>query len=238
MSPVEPVTEWGQRLQAGDRAAAQKLWEAFYTRLVGLARHKLRGTPRRATDEEDVVLSAFDSFCRGAEQGRYPQFGDRDNLWQLLVTITVRKALDLAQHERRKKRDFRRVQQEPDRGVGDSSAEPALAAVVGREPDPRFATEFADECRRLLDELPDAELRSIALLKMDGFTNDEVAARVGCASATVTRRLGVIRKLWQRKLANNAPDLMGSRRQRGCPLQGDAVPDEVEEMDESPPVGE
>ena len=55
--------------------------------------------PRVAADEEDVALSAFDSFCRGAQRGRFPQLDDRDNLWRLLVVITSRKAVDLAQHE-------------------------------------------------------------------------------------------------------------------------------------------
>jgi hypothetical protein len=58
----------------------------------------LRATSRRVADEEDVALSAFDSFCAGAERGRFPDLKDRDNLWALLVTITARKAADLAQH--------------------------------------------------------------------------------------------------------------------------------------------
>src|SRR5215204_5681097 len=98
------VTQWIDRLKAGEPDAAQKLWERYFRRLVGLARKKLRATPRRAADEEDVVLSAFDSFCRGAAQGRFAQLHDRFDLWQLLVLLTARKASDLAQHERRQKR--------------------------------------------------------------------------------------------------------------------------------------
>src|SRR6516225_6362744 len=101
MSSAGSVTDWLGLLKGGDSAAAQRLWEAYFRRLVGLARAKLQGTPRRATDEEDVALSAFDSFCRGAAQGRFPQLLDRLDLWQLLVLLTARKAFDLAQHERR-----------------------------------------------------------------------------------------------------------------------------------------
>src|SRR5262245_46060314 len=71
------VTQWIDGLKAGDPNAAQKLWERYCRRLVGLARKKLRAAPRRAADEEDVALSAFDSFCRGAEQDRFPQLNDR-----------------------------------------------------------------------------------------------------------------------------------------------------------------
>src|SRR6266403_2686702 len=74
------VTRWIDRLKAGDPDAAQKLWERYFRRLVGLARKKLRAAPRRAADEEDVALSAFDSFCRGAGQDRFPQLHDRLDL--------------------------------------------------------------------------------------------------------------------------------------------------------------
>ena len=87
MPSDESVSEWLGQLRDGDPAAAQKLWQRYFLRLVGLARTKLQGTPRRAADEEDVALSAFDSFCRGAEQGRFPQLSDRDNLWDLLVLL-------------------------------------------------------------------------------------------------------------------------------------------------------
>jgi len=99
MSSAGSVTAWIGALKAGDHAAAQKLWERYYEQLVRLAREKLGGARRRAADEEDVVQSAFDSFCRGAGQGRFPQLRDRDNLWPLLIVITERKAFDLVQHE-------------------------------------------------------------------------------------------------------------------------------------------
>src|SRR5260370_3647008 len=98
MSSAGSVTNWLGLLKAGDSAAAQPLWERYFRRLVGLARTKLRGTPRQAADEEDVALCAFDSFCRAAEQGRFPKLHDRHDLWRLLVSITARKALDHQPH--------------------------------------------------------------------------------------------------------------------------------------------
>src|ERR1700676_382215 len=104
MSMPGSVTHWVGQLKAGERDAAQQLWEAYFRRLVGLARKKLQGAKVRTADEEDVALSAFDSFCRGAEHGRFPQLGDRNDLWRLLVVITGRKAIDLIQKEGRQKR--------------------------------------------------------------------------------------------------------------------------------------
>src|SRR5262245_21631182 len=104
MSSDESVSQWIDRLRGGDAAAAQQLWERYLQRLGGLARKKPQGLTRRSADEEDVALSAFDSFCRGAGDGRFPQLLDRDNLWRLLVTITARKAYQLVLREGRQKR--------------------------------------------------------------------------------------------------------------------------------------
>jgi len=104
MSSDESVSQWLGQLRDGDPAAAQKLWERYFQRLVGLARKKLEGSPRRSADEEDVALSAFDSFCRGAAQDRFPQLHDPDNLWRLLVTITARKAYQFRLREGCQKR--------------------------------------------------------------------------------------------------------------------------------------
>lgn len=190
------ITTWFQALQDGDRDGAQRLWDRFSRRLLGLARRRLQDTPRQAADEEDVVLSAFDSFCRAAEKGRYAQLQDRDDLWQLLVIITVRKSIDLHQYENRQRR-------RPE-GPGllvrqDGSLEQGLEAVLSREPSPELAAMVAEECGRLLGLLPDPDLRSIALLKMEGYTDDEIALRLDCVRRTVQRRLRLIRQLWERE---------------------------------------
>ena len=67
------MTQWISGLKQGDQAAASGLWESYFRRLVGLARARLRDVPRRIADEEDVALSAFDSFCRRAQAGQFPQ---------------------------------------------------------------------------------------------------------------------------------------------------------------------
>jgi DNA-directed RNA polymerase specialized sigma24 family protein len=193
MSEHASVSVWIQQLRDGDARAAQKIWEGYFHRLVGLARVKLRALPKRHADEEDVALSAFDSFFRGVEQGRFPQLDDRDDLWQILLMITERKAIDLAQHEGRQKRDWRRLQAT---SGTDSAASSGLSALEGHEPDPAFATEVAEQCEQLLRLLADDDLRTIAIRKMEGFTNEEIAAELGCSLATVERRLRLIRREW------------------------------------------
>jgi DNA-directed RNA polymerase specialized sigma24 family protein len=197
MSSEGSITHWVALLKQGEDDAAREIWHRYCARLVGLARQKLRGADRRAADEEDVALSVFDSFCQGVARGNFPHLGDRDNLWQLLVVLTARKALRLVQYERRQKRGGGNVVAEADLAPGSAEEGAALDHVIGREPTPEFAAQVTEECRRLLEVLGDDELRSIARWKMEGYTNGDIADKLGCIERTVERKLRVIRGLWE-----------------------------------------
>lgn len=190
------VTRWIGQLKGGDPDAAQPLWERYFDRLVRLARQKLVSGRRRGgdEDEEDAALSAFDSFCAGAARGRFPLLGDREDLWRLLVVITARKAGAQAQRRRAQKRggDLHRVEaaaEQDDDGL-------VLEQLAGPEPTPEFAAMVAEEYERLLEALGDDDLRRVAVWRLEGLTNDEIADRLGCARRTVARRLDLIRKIW------------------------------------------
>ena len=77
-----------------------------------------------------------------------------------------------------------------------------LQQVLGDEPTPDFAAEVAEELRRLLDRLPEEELRRIAVWKMEGWTVEQSARELDCVSRTVKRRLQVIRNYWNEEDAS------------------------------------
>ena len=74
--------------------------------------------------------------------------------------------------------------------------EAAIERVVGEEPTPEFAAQVAEEYQRLLDRLGDDTLRRVAVWKMEGLTNGEVAGKLGCSRRTVARKLETIRIIW------------------------------------------
>ena len=197
--PDGSVTRWIGDLVAGDAAgsAAQKLWERYFDRLVHLARDRLRAGPRGPADAEDAALDAFDSFCRGAAGGRFPRLDDRDDLWALLVTITARKAAEQVRRERRQKRGGGRVRGEQELGQAAPDAGGGLDELVGHEPTPGLAAMMAEQYLHLLRRLDDETLRRIAAWKLEGYSNEEIAARLGCGRRTVERKLGVIRTSWR-----------------------------------------
>jgi DNA-directed RNA polymerase specialized sigma24 family protein len=191
MSSEGSITQWLHLLRAGDRDVAQPLWDAIFARLVGLARSHLRGLRGRvADDEEDVALSALDSFCRNAQNGVFPRIDDRDDLWRVLLVLTVRKARSLARGENRLKRGAGRLVTFAE--LDDQE----LEALLGAEPTPDAALQMAEECQYLLECLNDESLRGVALWNLEGHANREIAQRMSCVEKTVERKLRSIRKLW------------------------------------------
>src|SRR5262245_18150890 len=105
MSP-EPgsITRLIERLQADDAGARRALWERFFARMLALARQRLGAGNRRVADEEDVVVVAFERFLRGVREERFPRLNDREDLWAILFTLTIRQAAQQVRDQGREKR--------------------------------------------------------------------------------------------------------------------------------------
>ena len=196
MSSDDSISGWIDEVKRGNPAGAEAIWQRCFPELVRFARDRLGGLPRRAADEEDVALSALDSFFRAAQRGRFPELAGRDALWRLILQMTARKATDFVRHEIRRARGGGQVIGESALGdAGTTSGERGLAEIADSGLAPDIAVAFTDECRRLLSQL-EPELQQVALAKMEGFSNEEIAAKLDCSLRTVERRLHLIRSVW------------------------------------------
>lgn len=180
----------------GDEQAAQEIWDQYFERLLRYARRKLHGLPRRALDEEDVVVSAMESFFALAANQEL-RFRGRDDLWKLLATITVRKATAQLRRHYAQKRGGGLVRGES--AFVDARGEP-IANGIQQILDDRNLDEMSDylcaTCEERLSRLNDPSLREVAVLKLQGCTNDEIAERLGCSRPTINRKLARIREKW------------------------------------------
>src|SRR5262245_33755850 len=187
-TPLGSVSRLLGGLRHGDEEAVRQLWQRYFRPLVRLAHSALSSKGCVPRDAEDVALSAFWALCQQAARPdhgvRFPQLRDRSHLWKLLACFTARRAFDLARKEVRRRRVV------ADEAVlGEEGFEP----FAGREPPPEFGAAVAD----LLECLPTDELRRVAVAKMEGRTNDEIARDLGRSLSTVERKLQVIRALWR-----------------------------------------
>ena len=204
-SSEHSISQYIDDLKAGDQVAAQKIWERFIQRLIQLADKKLKASPRKALDEEDVVQQAFAQFFEQVQQGRFPKLDDRQDLWQVLAMIVDRRAKDQIRKQNSKKAGGGRVNTESVLGlVDDSSDQIGIAKVAELQPSPHLAAEITELLERRLEALGE-ELRNIAIDKMMGFTNQEIADRYPeLTLRTVERRIKDIRDTWSNQLENES----------------------------------
>lgn len=149
-----------------------------------------------------MALSAFDSLWHGVEEGRFPRLEDRDDLWQVLMLITARKAINQIKHEARKKRGEGRVRAASTL-ANDETEGVFFADLISKEPDPAMIAQLIEDRQRLFDALTDEQVRQVAMWKMEGCTNAEIAEKQGCVERTIERRLRIIRQVWQKTQCEN-----------------------------------
>ncbi len=185
------ITMFLNQMMAGDEAAVSTLWQRFLPRLLGLARKTLANRPQRMADVDDAVQSAFASFWKRAADGEFGDQLDRHNMWNLLGVITVRKSLRQLRHERAEKRGGGRVLTEGslDRSDGTRGSLDDLAGSYS-------PTDLDINSTELLQSLTD-DLREIAVLRLLGYRNSEIAVQLECSERTIDRKLDQIRGQWE-----------------------------------------
>jgi len=208
MSPTDAsVTNWLRKLEAGHDQAAQRLWDVFFERLVLLAQHRMRTSQRGIADAEDIALSAFASFCLGVQNQRFPELSDRDGLWKLLVSITLRKWMHIQRDQSRQKRggDFRQIPQVKDSLDGLYE----IDQIIAREPTPEIAAQVAEQYDSWMQALESEELMRLTQWKLEGFTNNEIAEKCGLTARTIERKLNLIRKILTQAVSDDEIEMSG-----------------------------
>jgi RNA polymerase sigma factor (sigma-70 family) len=175
-----------ERFRDGDELAAEALFSRYFERLTRLARRRLSARLASRTDPEDIVMSVYRSFFKGARAGRF-SLGRGGDLWSLLASITNHKLLRQVRHH---SADCRSVEVE-------LSLEHAMAGrspVQRREPSAEEAVALADELEWVFSNM-DVFGRRVLELRLQGSQLSEIAQEVGRSERTVRRALAHAREL-------------------------------------------
>ncbi len=176
--------------------AARLVWGRYFKELLALARNHLSARIRCREDEEDVLQSMYKSFCARQRRGDF-DLASRDQLWNLLVQITLRKARNVANRHLQQKRDVRREEAEATTADAQSDMPDAILDRIDSDgPTPAEAALLNEALEQRFRMLNDPGLRQIAQWKLEGYTNPEIAGRLGCTLRTVERKLERIRAYW------------------------------------------
>ena len=191
----EELQSWLECVAEGGDKGAFRLWNHYFARLVELATAQINQRHQHAYDGEDAAISAFSSFCRRVRNGQYAELEDEQSLWRLLSTMTMNKI-------RRRIRDHTRIKRGGGMVRGDSvmaHKETATQLRTGSNnfaPSEDLAHEFTDFVESLVTSSDDPSLKKISLMKLSGFSNEEIAQELQCARSTVQRKLALIRASW------------------------------------------
>jgi len=179
--------------KAGSQSAAGELFDRYCEKLMRLARRRIGQRMVSRVDPEDVIQSAFRTFFVHVRNDEF-KFDAEDDLFKLLVRLTVNKALRQIAYHRAAKRD-------PHREAGQGSDDTdILAGVMAHEPSPDIEVAVLDEFERFLSQLPDFE-RKVLELKLHGNTTTEIAEALGSYDRKIRRVLERIEAVAQGRAA-------------------------------------
>lgn len=197
MEEQDEITVWINQLADRPETSMDMIWRNYYGKLVGYAKRKLRDMPKRHLDEEDIAVDAMNSLFEGAQAGRFPDLNDRDDLWKILLTITARKASKAIRGNMAQKRGSGSVRGESIfANQFNDEGNIGLGNILGAEPSPDLADKVVKQCEELLGTLDEEVLQQIAGMKLEGYTNEEIAQKLDCAVRSVERKLKRIRDKW------------------------------------------
>jgi len=151
----------------GEEAALAELYDRYGTACYRLARRIVRD-PALA---EDVVQEAFLGLWRGA--ARFVPERARASAW--IMTLVHRRAVDVVRREERRRTVP--LGEQYDEGLGDS-AERVVWLRLERE-----------RVQRALAELPDQQRETLELAYYGGFTQSELAERLGRPLGTIKSQM-------------------------------------------------
>ena len=156
-----------EKFKAGSQSAATELFDRYCERLLGLARKRIGQRMASRIDPEDVIQSAFRTFFSRVRNDEF-KFEAENDLFKLLVRLTVNKTLRQIAHHRAAKRD-------PGKEAGQGSGESDIfSQLTSGDPPPEVEVALLDEFERFLSKLPEFD-RKVLELKLQGNTTAEIA---------------------------------------------------------------
>ena len=184
-----------------DPQAAQLIWDRFFQRLCAYAETLVYKRHRRLLTSDEIAASAFMALVEGVREKRFEKVRNRDELWQMLSLIAARKAINFQKQLDRAKRGNGQVKGDSAFGTMGING---VVDFIQRDLAPETGAQIQELSQQFLQRLPNDELRNVALWRMAGYSNAEIAEKAGCVVRTIERKLNLIRKIWTELIENNS----------------------------------
>lgn len=176
------------RLKRGRDDAATAFYMRYAERLRKLAANQMQNHLASRVDPEDIVQSVFRTFFRRAELGQY-DLPEGEQLWRLLLVISLNKVRSQAEHHRAAKRDVAVTHSMS----GDESIQ---NSERGNETDLAVLNMTIEE---VLADYTDAQ-KQVIYLRIAEHDIDEIVRQTNRSKRTIERTLQRFRQMLADKL--------------------------------------
>ena len=193
------VTGWIEGLKSNNPDAQRQIWKRFVERLVSYANRKLNGVTCGMVDANDIANMAFQNFFEKSPE-EFASLVDRNDLWKILCMLAERRAIDALRKNSALKNGSNQVVYESGLGLSDSDKQRTFDQFPGNQVPPDFQLILSEEVEQRLDSLRTDLQRRIAIEKMQGLTNHEIAQKLSISLRSVERKLNMIRNAFQSKM--------------------------------------
>lgn len=174
------VGELLSRCRAGQEDAATTLYLRYARRLQRLAERQTDQKMAVRVDPEGVVQSVFRTFFRRVSDGQY-NVSDGEELWNLLLVISLNKLRSRATRHRAAKRDVARTTPLVDSDQKQNNQNDEALLILRMTVD------------EIVGKLPETE-RDIIRLRIEGYEVKEIAEKTRRAKRSVERILQSFRR--------------------------------------------
>lgn len=193
--PTDASTDLVGRWRAGDQQAADALYQRYVERLSGIVTSQLADRFRSRMDADDVLQSSCRSFFRRVQEGHF-EFDEDDDVWKLLVTITLNKLRNQIRKHSAAKRD---AGQESRPSSNQGPDEFYVQKLTGT-PQPVEAFAFTESIETVADKLsPQHALMLVQ--RLEGHSQQEIADSFGTSDRTIRRMLDDVKQLFSRQMS-------------------------------------
>jgi RNA polymerase sigma-70 factor, ECF subfamily len=181
MADEASLHELLDRWRQGDQAAATAIYSRYEQRLIELAERKIGRQLQRRVGPESIALTVLDTVLKRLATGAYYVDPDQ-SLWNLLQVVAGNKISGLAKYHHAGQRDVDKEVLPQQTDSSDGREPPGISVI--REPPPEEAAILADELEKIRTRLKPDDFE-IVQLQFQGYSNPEIAERLGCARQTV-----------------------------------------------------
>lgn len=201
----QQLKEWLTRAAEGEECAIEQLWRVYYPKLKSAVNARIVSIPRLAGESSDLTSKSLAGFLCSTIRSPVLDLTDVNSVWKLLKVVALRHIKDVAKQRFAQKRGGPLATISLDQAIGGKDDVDKTSLGMGRiatalwdksAPDPCDGLLFDELVEKLLANVPDERTKSIVLMRLNDYSNGEIADMLKISIRTVQRHIKEIEELW------------------------------------------